>query len=497
MINSKKGLRKMLKRTLCTLLAALMMLSVSGCTGGSTNTEPVVQVEPSDTTGPAGNTTEPPAPEATEPNAEKPIAPAATDPTEIAPSEPSVSEPDMTAPAEDVTDPVVTEPADPPATELTPTDAPVTEPAPTDPPATEAPTAAPDTEAPTTKPAPTDPPATEPPATETPTKAPETKPVVTEPPTTKPAATEPPATEHVHDYSAKVVKPTCTKKGYTKYTCKCGDSYKDDYVDKLAHSYTSQVVKPTCEKKGYTLYTCQCGESYKDNYTEKTAHSYTSKVVKPTCEKKGYTLYTCQCGESYKDNYTDAGEHNYKASEVVEATMWEGGYTTYVCKHCGNSYKGNKTNKISQKEFERQVAEAVVKYINQYRADQGDTKAQILPGLTLVAEYRAVQLIDNFEHSTKDLREAYAYYQYGEWHDNTEFGGSQYYSANAKEAIAYTAGGGVPADLVGSWLAKLFRESPNHWSYVGSSNFPYIGIGVTRGPDYWYCCVLQTRDNFG
>ena len=37
--------------------------------------------------------------------------------------------------------------------------------------------------------------------------------------------------EHTHSYTPTVTAPTCTEQGYTTYTCVCGDSYVDDYVD--------------------------------------------------------------------------------------------------------------------------------------------------------------------------------------------------------------------------------------------------------------------------
>jgi len=40
---------------------------------------------------------------------------------------------------------------------------------------------------------------------------------------------------HKHEYVAVVTAPTCTKQGYTTYTCSCGDEYIDDYVDALGH----------------------------------------------------------------------------------------------------------------------------------------------------------------------------------------------------------------------------------------------------------------------
>ena len=438
-----------MKRTLCSLLAVLMLLGMVGCASGDGDgTEPVVTVQPSgDVTEPAGDVTEPdvtePAGDVTEPDVTGPAGSGDV-------AGPEASEPDATEPTgSEATGPDVTDPAVPDATEPGATV-----------PGVDVPTE-PDVTGPTEA-APSEPEVTEP------TVPPATKPAPTEPPATKPAPTEPPATQHVHKYTSKVVKPTCTAKGYTKYTCSCGDSYKDDYVDKVAHSYSS-------------------------------------KVVKPTCESKGYTLYTCSCGDSYKDNYTAAGSHDYRAGEVVEATMWQEGYTKYTCSHCGDSYEGDKTDKIPQQEFERMVAQAALKYINQFRVEQGDTEAQMLPGLTLVAEYRAVQLIDNFEHSTKDLREAHAYYQYGKYVDATEFGEDakySYWTSNCTEAIAARGGSRGTAEELGRGFAEQFLNSPGHWEYVGDSRFPFIGIGVSYDPSgwggyYWNCCVLQTIENYG
>jgi len=38
-------------------------------------------------------------------------------------------------------------------------------------------------------------------------------------------------TTHTHEYSKVVTAPTSTEKGYTTYTCACGDSYIDDYIN--------------------------------------------------------------------------------------------------------------------------------------------------------------------------------------------------------------------------------------------------------------------------
>ena len=46
---------------------------------------------------------------------------------------------------------------------------------------------------------------------------------------------------HSHEYVADITVPTCTEKGYTTYTCECGDSYVDSYVEALGHTYENGI----------------------------------------------------------------------------------------------------------------------------------------------------------------------------------------------------------------------------------------------------------------
>ena len=43
--------------------------------------------------------------------------------------------------------------------------------------------------------------------------------------------------KHTHEYIAKVTPPTCTERGYTTHTCKCGEAHISDYVDALGHNF--------------------------------------------------------------------------------------------------------------------------------------------------------------------------------------------------------------------------------------------------------------------
>lgn len=48
--------------------------------------------------------------------------------------------------------------------------------------------------------------------------------------------------EHTHSYTATVTPPTCTEKGYTTYTCGCGETYHDNETPAIGHNYGRWVV---------------------------------------------------------------------------------------------------------------------------------------------------------------------------------------------------------------------------------------------------------------
>ena len=152
--------------------------------------------------------------------------------------------------------------------------------------------------------------------------------------------------------------------------------------------------------------------------------------------------------------------------------------------------------------FKREVARAAAKYLNRYREQSGVQSCAILPGMTLVAEYRADQLTWNFSHSTRDKREALAYYRYGRYVDATLAGleeSDSYYEADSAEAIC--AGfRGPDADAMGKYIADQIRNSGSHWRYVGSGDYSYIGVGVEyrEGSEYgWYACVMVGMVDYG
>jgi hypothetical protein len=108
---------------------------------------------------------------------------------------------------------------------------------------------------------------------------------------------------HEHEYTAAVTDPTCTERGYTTYTCSCGDSYVDDYVDASHDLVQHSAKEPNCTEPGNEAYE-SCKNCDYTTYVEIPsvgAHYYDMSVVKiPTKVSPGSAVYTCTgCGDSY------------------------------------------------------------------------------------------------------------------------------------------------------------------------------------------------------
>ncbi len=75
-------------------------------------------------------------------------------------------------------------------------------------------------------------------------------------------------------------------------------------------------------------------------------HVYDAVVTPPTCTTGGYTTYTCSiCGDSYIGDTTNIVPHNYDVV-VTPPTCAEGGFTTYTCPDCGKTYVDDETDSL-------------------------------------------------------------------------------------------------------------------------------------------------------
>lgn len=146
---------------------------------------------------------------------------------------------------------------------------------------------------------------------------------------------------HEHEYTKEVIAPTCDEQGYTINTCKCGDSYQDNYVDELGHEYGEwETTKESTEEEfGERQRVCSVCNYVEKEEVEKLPHKhkYEKSVIEPTCQAGGYTLYTCKCGEEYKNNEKAEIPHSYSEWKVVtEATEKSEGLKEATCKMCND-----------------------------------------------------------------------------------------------------------------------------------------------------------------
>ena len=77
-----------------------------------------------------------------------------------------------------------------------------------------------------------------------------------------------------HDFSSEWtidIQPTCTTEGSKSRHCtRCDEKTDVTTIEKTYHSYNTDIIHPTFEDGGYMIHTCSvCGDSYIDNYTEK------------------------------------------------------------------------------------------------------------------------------------------------------------------------------------------------------------------------------------
>ena len=136
-----------------------------------------------------------------------------------------------------------------------------------------------------------------------------------------------PALKHklVH-HDAKA--PTCTETGWEEYdTCSRCDYTTKVEIPAAGHDYTEKVVKPTCGKGGYTLYTCKkCNDSYKDHQTKTLLHWYGEW----TSNGDGTHSATCKRKDCKHVGKTECAIVEFKQDEA----------TRTLCPVCGNVSDG-------------------------------------------------------------------------------------------------------------------------------------------------------------
>ena len=122
--------------------------------------------------------------------------------------------------------------------------------------------------------------------------------------------------------------PTCTEIGWDAYdTCSRCDYTTKVEIPAPGHDYTEKVVKPTCEKVGYTLHTCKkCNDSYKDHQTKTLLHWYGEW----TNNGDGTHSAACKREDCKRVSKTECAIVEFKQDEA----------TLMLCPVCGNVSDG-------------------------------------------------------------------------------------------------------------------------------------------------------------
>ncbi|MCQ2477780.1 MAG: MSCRAMM family adhesin SdrC [Clostridia bacterium] len=151
-------------------------------------------------------------------------------------------------------------------------------------------------------------------------------------------------------------------------------------------------------------------------------------------------------------------------------------------------------NNEANENDETAIANRIIDYLNNYRAAIGSNGLQKLSGLTEYAKYRSNQLTAHFAHDTNDERAAATALKYGQYINPAEFGleGVPYYTAYTSEAIANSGFHGS-VDEVAKHFADMCRKSLDHWAYIGSSGYSFVGVGITYYYGFWYLNISLTN----
>lgn len=170
-----------------------------------------------------------------------------------------------------------------------------------------------------------------------------------------------------HSYVPTVTAPTCTKDGYTTYTCECGDSYETDIVPALGHSFTNyeDYEAASCYKDAKQIAKCDRCDATDIKTLEGTylTHSFADYVSdnNATCGVDGTKTAVCEYCNEETHTMRDKGSAlshtftNYVSDNNAACKV--DGTKTAVCDNCktatdtvideGTALKHNFNNYVS------------------------------------------------------------------------------------------------------------------------------------------------------
>ena len=177
-------------------------------------------------------------------------------------------------------------------------------------------------------------------------------------------------------YDTNVVNSTCTKMGYTTYTCStCGYSYEGNYVDKLGHSFSYYMVDGTkvriCDVCGYKFIDLDVYETYIDHVMYTSVYNEFLKGTNPPANNvfaparaidraMMVTILYRMAGEPYAN-----GGNPYASSPFTDITNTSVYYYDAACW----ALKNGVTTETTFKPFNNVTREQTATFLYRYAQD--------------------------------------------------------------------------------------------------------------------------------
>ena len=187
------------------------------------------------------------------------------------------------------------------------------------------------------------------------------------------------ATENAaaHKFNKTTTPASCSKEGYTTFTCKCGYSYVGNYVEKLAHNY-GEITYSWNEDFSECTATKKCKTNSSHKITE-TAKAVVVEKIESTCKETGMMICTVTFTNAEFESQTckvdlPLANHDFDGGVVTLApTKDKEGIKTFTCSKCGHSYSEaiDKLPETSEKPSEEPSTEP---------SDSSSNGATIMPG---------------------------------------------------------------------------------------------------------------------
>ncbi len=150
-----------------------------------------------------------------------------------------------------------------------------------------------------------------------------------------------------HDYTSQVTAPTCDNKGYTTYTCACGDSYEDDKTETL--SLLGDLTKWTTQDNPLTLEAVNGGVKVTQSRADTWGFNWRNVTIDTDTDKylvvdfdgltvgATFQVQFSDTGDEYKKGFGENGRHVLSMSDLGVSASGEQVLNIYILGNQGAS----------------------------------------------------------------------------------------------------------------------------------------------------------------